>query len=226
LRGSSRHSCGKAPVSLLDTYDEERRPIAREVLQRTSAVSSIIFAMNPVARVVREQLLFPILRTPFVQRRLFAKLSQLQMNYRRRSLSAHFDAPFSRVRVRAGDRTPDTVFKKAGEKVSLFQLIGSCGMIALLGPGENSQEIAGALAALHIRAFIVLPNRAEMPPAECLEDLYGDFAQLYGAHGPFLYLLRPDGHVALFQRRAEARSLAAYLKKIRASEAVAKTFNE
>lgn len=215
-----------APVSLLDTYDEERRPIAREVLQRTSAVSSIIFAMNPVARFVREQLLFPILRRPFVQRRLFAKLSQLQMNYRRRSLSAHFDAPFSRVRVRAGDRTPDVLFEKAGEKVSLFQLIGSGGMIALLGPGENSREIAGALAALHIRAFIIFPNGAEMPPAECLEDLYGDFARLYGAQGPFLYLIRPDGHVALFQRRAEANELARYLKKIRAPEVIEKNFGE
>jgi hypothetical protein len=148
------------------------------------------------------------------------------MNYRRRSLSAHFDAPFSRVCVRAGDRTPDVVFEKAGEKVSLFQLIGSCGMIALLGRSENSQEIVGALAALHIRAFIVVPKDAGTRPAERLVDLYGDFTHLYGAQGPFLYLLRPDGNVALFQRRVEARSLAAYLKKIRAPEVVEKSFGE
>jgi 2-polyprenyl-6-methoxyphenol hydroxylase-like FAD-dependent oxidoreductase len=204
-----------APDSLLDTYEEERKPIAREVLHRTSAVTAIIFAMNPIAGFVRERLLVPILRRPFVQRRMFAKLSQLEMNYRGRSLSAHIDAPFSRTRVRAGDRTPDVVFEKAGERVSLFQLIGRCGMIALLGPGENGQEIAGALVALHIQAFIVSPNGAEMPRAECVQDIYGDFARLYGAQGPFLYLIRPDGHVALFQRRMEPRSLAAYLKKIR-----------
>ena len=208
-----------APDSLLDTYDEERRPIAREVLQRTSAVTAIIFAMNPIAGFVRERLLVPILRRPFVQRRMFAKLSQLEMNYRGRSLAAHIDAPFSRTRVRAGDRTPDVVFEKAGERVSLFQLIGSCGMIALLGPGENGQEIAGALAAWHIQAFIVSPNGAE-----CVQDIYGDFARLYGAQGPFLYLIRPDGHVALFQRRMEPRSLAAYLKKIRTPEAVEESF--
>lgn len=213
-----------APDSLLDTYDEERKPIAREVLRSTSAVSSIIFAMNPIARCVREWLLFPILRTQFVQRRLFAKLSQLEMNYRGRSLSAHFDGMFSRVRVRAGDRAPDVVFKKAGEKVPLFQLLGSCGMIALLGQSENSHEIAGALAALGVRPFIVWPKGAETQPAESLEDFYGDFARLYGARGPFLYLLRPDGHVALFQRRAEANELARYLKKIRAPEVVEKKF--
>ena len=213
-----------APVSLLDTYDEERRPIAREVLQRTTAVSSIIFAMNPVARFVREQQLFPILRKRFVQRRLFAKLSQLEMNYRGRSLSAHFDAPFSHVRVRAGDRTPDIVFEKAGEKVSLFQLIGSGGMIALLGLGENNHEIVGALTALHIRAFVVFSKAAGTRSAARLVDLYGDFTRLYGAQGPFLYLIRPDGHVAFFQRPVEAGALAVYLKKIRAREAVERNF--
>jgi len=167
---------------------------------------------------------FPILRKRFVQRRLFAKLSQLEMNYRGRSLSAHFDARFSQVRVRAGDRTPDIVFEKAGEKVSLFQLIGSGGMIALLGLGENNHEIAGALTALHIRAFIVLSKAAGTQSAERLVDLYGDFTRLYGARGPFLYLIRPDGHVALFQRCVEARALAVYLKKIRAREAVERNF--
>ena len=97
-------------------------------------------------------------------------------------------------------------------------------MIALLGQSENGQEMISALAALHIRPFIVTPKGAEKPGAEWLEDLYGDFARLYGAQGPFLYLIRPDGHVALFQRRAEARQLAAYLKKIRAPEAVEKVF--
>ena len=213
-----------APDSLLVTYDEERKPIAREVLHRTSAVTAIIFAMNPIAGFVRERLLVPILRRPFVQRRMFAKLSQLEMNYRGRSLSAHSDAPFSRTRVRAGDRAPDIVFERGGGKISLFELIGGCGMIALLGPGENGQEIAGALAALHIQAFIVSPHGAEEPRAEYVRDVYGDFARLYGAQGPFLYLIRPDGHVALFQRRMEPRSLAAYLKRIRSPEAVEESF--
>jgi 2-polyprenyl-6-methoxyphenol hydroxylase-like FAD-dependent oxidoreductase len=213
-----------APESLLDTYDEERKPIAREVLQRTSAATNILFAMNPIARFIREQLLVPILRTHFVQRRVFAKLSQLEMNYRGRSLSAHFDGMFPRVRVRAGDRTPDVVFGKDGEKVSLFQLIGNCGMIALLGRNENNSEISGVLEALGVRPFIISPKGAEMRLAEPLADIHGDFARLYGARGPFLYLIRPDGHVALFQRRAEANKLAEYLKKIRAPEVVEKNF--
>lgn len=204
-----------APESLLDTYDEERRPIARAVLQRTTAVSHIIFALNPVARFFRERLLAPILATAWVRRRLFANLSQLEMNYRGRTLSVSNDSAFSRVRVRAGDRTPDIVFAREEKKVSLFQLLGSYGMLALLGEAENDRAIADALSALHICTFLVRQQTANRTQPECLEDIYGDFARLYGAEGPFLYLIRPDGHVGLFQRQMDACGLAVYLKKIR-----------
>ena len=213
-----------APDSLLDSFDEERRPIAREVLRRTSTVSSIVFGMNPAARFFRERLLFPILRTSFVQRRLIGRMSQLEMNYREQSLAAHSDRRFSQVRVRAGDRAPDVVFKRGGEKVSLFQLVGSFGMLALFGPGPRSHQIAAALGELHIRSFIISTQSAGTLPDPYLEDLYSDFARLYGVQGPFLYLIRPDGHVALFQRSAEANSLADFLKKIRAPEAIEKAF--
>lgn len=213
-----------APDSLLDTFDEERKPIARLVLRGTSAASNLVFGMNPIVRFLREQLVFRFLRTAFAQRRLFGRVSQLEMNYRESSLAAHFDRSFSGVRVRAGDRAPDVVFKRGSDKVSLFQLIGSFGMLALFGPGQNSHRVSAALAGLHIRSFIVSAQSAGTLPDEYLEDLHGDFARLYGANGPYLYLIRPDGHVALFQQQAEAGALAAYLKKIRAREAVEKAF--
>ena len=214
----------RAPDSLLDTYDEERKPIARTVLRGTSTASNLVFAMNPVLRFVRERLVFPVLRTAFVQRRLIGNASQLEVNYRGRNLAAHFDQAFSSVRVRAGDRAPDVLFKRGEEKVTLFRLIGSFGMLALFGPGQNSHRITAALDALRIRSFIVSTQSAGTLPDQYLEDIYADFARLYGAQGPFLYLIRPDGHVALFQRRAEAGALTTYLKKIRAPEAVEKAF--
>lgn len=210
--------------ALLDTYDEERKPIARAVLRGTSTASNLVFAMNPFLRFVRERLVFPVLRTGFVQRGLIGTASQLGVSYRGRSLAVNFDKAFSGVRVQAGDRAPDVLFKRSDESVTLFRLIRMFGMLALFGPGQNSHRLTAALEALHIRSFIVSTQSAGTLPDQYLEDLFADFARLYGAQGPFLYLLRPDGHVLLFQRQAEAGALATYLKKIRAPGAVEKAF--
>jgi hypothetical protein len=209
-----------APDSLLDTYEEERKPIARSVLRGTTAASQLVFAMNPILRFVRERIVFPILGTAFVQRQLFRKVSQLEVRYR----GSLTEGSAIDALIGAGDRAPDVVFKRGGDKVSLFQLVGSFGMLALFGPGPKSHQIAAALASLHIRSFIVSTQSAGTLPDQYLEDIHSDFTRLYGAQGPFLYLIRPDGHVALFQRSAEPNSLRNYLKKIRAPGAVDKAF--
>jgi hypothetical protein len=208
-----------APDSLLDTYEEERKPIARAVLRGTTAASRLVFAMNPILRFTRERIVFPILGTEFVQRRLFKKVSQLELKYRGRLTELSSGG----ASIRAGDRAPDILFKRGDEKVTLFRLLGTFGMLALFGPGQNSHRLTGALDALHIRSFIVSTQSAGTLPDQYLEDVYADFARLYGAQGPFLYLLRPDGHVALFQHQAEG-ALSSYLKKIRAPETVESAF--
>ena len=202
-----------APDSLLETYDEERKPVARLVLRGTTAASNLVFGMNPFLRFVRERIVFPILNTDFIQRRLFARVSQLEIRYRG-SLAPN--AGNVDVQVRAGDRAPDVLFSDKGARVSLFDLLGKFGMIALLGPSPNNQSLTDSLGALNIRSFVVAPGQ--------LEDVYSDFARLYGARGSFLYLLRPDGHAGLFQDRADPALLAEYLKKMRDHSAVENAF--
>lgn len=202
-----------APDSLLNTYEEERKPVARSVLRGTTAASNLVFGMNPFLRFVRERIVFPIMNTAFVRRKLFARVSQLEIRYHG-SLAASGNS--AEVSIGAGDRAPDVLFSDKGARVSLFELLGKFGMIALLGPAPNNQTIAKSLHALGIRAFIVAPGG--------LEDIQLDFAPIYGAHGPFLYLLRPDGHIGLFQPEAEPASLAAYLKKVRSADAVEEAF--
>ncbi|MFZ1220122.1 MAG: FAD-dependent monooxygenase [Chthoniobacterales bacterium] len=201
-----------APDLLLDTYEEERKPIARAVLRGTTAASRLVFAMNPILRFVRERIVFPVLGTAFVQRRLFTKVSQLELKYRGRLTELSSGGAF----IRAGDRAPDVIFRNEGRNVSLFELLGEFGLIALLGRGETNEFIMASLAALDIRSFIVATGH--------LEDVYSDFTRLYGAKGPFLYLIRPDGHVGLFQACVDPASLADYLRMFRAGGAVERAF--
>jgi len=226
---------GAAPDFLLDTYSEERLPVVRRVLKNTDQTASIFLAHSPARRLFRDRVVLPLLRSRTMQKRLTRRMSQLDINYRGSSLSVHHEkALLGRARVRAGDRTPDVVFRDAGtgQETSLFERLGHSRPIALLGLDRAADErlpsiehLMESLGRLGVECSLVLPETARRGyDRETLIDASGDFRRLYGAHGEFLYLIRPDGYVGLFQRPVDERGLQAYAARLFGTEAVEDAF--
>ncbi len=119
-----------APDELLNTYEEERLPKAAEVLRETDRTTRLMLAPDLFTRILRDFVILPVLRSRLVQRRLFAKLAQLHVNYRRSSLSCHDDASrrFFPTVLEAGDRAPDVAFRdlRGNKIVTLFQCSNRC----------------------------------------------------------------------------------------------------
>lgn len=208
-----------APETLLDTYEEERLPKAREVLKETDRVTTMMLAPTVGKRLVRDLLLLPIMRNRWVQKKMFTKLSQLHVNYRGFRLSHDEGARgwFAGHRLRAGDRAPDVAFAQAGGEVTtLFQLLEPMKPIALLGFVEpDPQKIAtlrSEFSQADVDAYrIVSQSTGVVGAMPTLADRHGDFRQLYGLSGDFLCLIRPDDHIGLLQQPIDERALAKYL---------------
>lgn len=83
---------GTADVTLLDTYEEERRPVAEKVLGSTGPSTGLISSTHPVIEALREHVLGPLLEQERVQARLLSATTQLGIEYRGRSLSRTSDA--------------------------------------------------------------------------------------------------------------------------------------
>jgi 2-polyprenyl-6-methoxyphenol hydroxylase-like FAD-dependent oxidoreductase len=98
---------GKAADDLLDTYQEERMPVARSVLEGSDVGHGAVFSANPLMRVVREKLLVPLLQVGAVQRLILDRAAELDVGYRRSSLAQEHRAPLSGTTSRAAeaDRT-------------------------------------------------------------------------------------------------------------------------
>ena len=79
---------GRACDSLLDTYEAERRPIAKDVLESTSGLTQIVVGENRIARFVRDRIGVPLLNLGWVHRYIGEKASQLQVSYRHGPLGA------------------------------------------------------------------------------------------------------------------------------------------
>jgi 2-polyprenyl-6-methoxyphenol hydroxylase-like FAD-dependent oxidoreductase len=211
-----------APDSLLDTYQEERLPKAKEVLLETDRTTTVFFSTNPLIRLLRDYVILPVLRMKAVQKRMFGKLSQLHVNYRSSPLSKdEVRGWLARPYLKAGDRAPDVMFRFAhsGESVTLFNLLQSVQPVVLVGSNAKTvnfdflKSLLTALAKLNIQAYIVTSKHDQLWNLEqnCLVDLYGDFRELYGLEEDFLCLIRPDGHLGLIQRPISPDALKDYL---------------
>jgi 2-polyprenyl-6-methoxyphenol hydroxylase-like FAD-dependent oxidoreductase len=137
---------GQSAESLLDTYEEERLPIAQAVLKGTDVGYQAVFSSNPVVTVLRERALLPLLRVPRLQQAILSASDQLDLNYRGASLAKERRSAGPRVvgrlhelrtvlssvdwyRVmtspRAGDRAPDAELHdlRTGAQIRLFDLL-------------------------------------------------------------------------------------------------------
>lgn len=160
---------GHANVSLLDTYESERRPLATDVLRSTSAVTKLNVASSPVGRFVRDQIAARIFNLAAVQRWATYQTSQLWVSYRRGPLA---ERSFPIRKPRPGDRVADQpCILPDGCSTRLYAELR--GHWALLVSGRDA--VLADTARLHLGDRITVLRRTD------------------GQSDAFL--VRPDGHL-------------------------------
>jgi len=183
---------------LLDSYDLERRPVARQLLALTNLAFWAEAGTGPVPFAFRAwlaPLAAPLVPALASQPRLVAAgirlVSQLGVSYRGSPLSVE-GTPHRRGRPRAGDRLPDRLVRASGREIRLHDLLARPGVHILL------DRDAGWPADLVLGRFVQVYRLTSVP-------------------GRGLVAVRPDGHVGFRSGTAEARQLAAWLARIGAT---------
>ncbi|GIG68385.1 FAD-dependent monooxygenase [Phytomonospora endophytica] len=188
-----------APETLLDTYQEERLPIAEHVLASTTARGRH-WSGTDTAR-VSDRII-----GAFQGRDPFSDVSQLSITYRGAGLSHDLD---DTIGIRAGDRAPDAtcVDLATGAPVRLFDLFrGPHFTLLVFGSGPAPRVDDG-----EVRTHRVLLAAHD---EKALHDTTGEAHELYGVDGAGLVLIRPDGYVALAGGTWEERSVSDYLQRL------------
>jgi putative polyketide hydroxylase len=209
---------GWADPSLLDTYESERRPVARFNAEQSlknarrmpapgggdggESPLAIIERDTPEGAAMREMFAAGIGRT----REHFSAAGQAK-GFAYESAAIVPDgtsASESRSSVeeyvptaRPGSAAPHCWIRRGERRLSLLDLFGA-GFVLLAGPrGEHWADAAGALAqpAPPLRAYVV-GRDATIEDGEALQ-----WCELYGIDEDGAVLVRPDGHVAWRTRR-------------------------
>jgi len=182
---------GRAPESILDSYEPERIAFARRLVQTTDRAFSMVTSPSWSARLIRleifPRLLAVLIKTRAMRRFMFRTVSQTAVNYR--------GSPLSEGRagaVHGGDRLP---WVPLGEDTDNFAPLDSIGwQVHVYGKPRPEIESLCRDQELPLHAF---PWRAGLGTSGLERDA--------------VYLVRPDGYVGLADPRAEAAVLGAYL---------------
>lgn len=180
---------GRAPDSLLDSYEAERIVFARKLVATTDRVFSLATADGPFVDIVRTRVapvaLSLLARFDFVRSFMFRTVSQIGLNYRQSTLSQG-----NAGKVRGGDRLPWVMIDGVDNYAPLKEIGWQVHVYGSAQP-ELSAWCAEHDLPLHVFGW---------------RDAY----RTAGLARDALYLLRPDTYVALAASTATAHSLESY----------------
>jgi 2-polyprenyl-6-methoxyphenol hydroxylase-like FAD-dependent oxidoreductase len=182
-----------ASAKLLDTYEPERIAFARRLVATTDRGFVFITKRGALAGLVRKRIVPLLMPLPFRIRAfrslLFKIVSQTMVNYRDSSLSTG-----SAGKVRGGDRLP--WIKLASGEDNFAPLTSLEWQVHVYGAVKGS--VCEACAELRLPLCSFAWQQA-MRPA--------------GLQNGAVYLVRPDGYVALADPRADPERLRQYFRE-------------
>jgi hypothetical protein len=193
---------GRADPALLDSYEEERIPVAQRLLRTTDRAFQLVVGENWLAGLFRTRILAKLaaraMTVERVRRLAFRTISQIGIRYRRSRLSQTL-AGLPEGAPLAGDRFPWLRLKlNAGGGVEdLFERLDDTRFnLLVIGQTAPSARALGNLVSVHAVADDA-SNAAEL-------------ARI-GITGAAFYLVRPDGHVGLAGSRLDIETVRRYL---------------
>lgn len=180
----------RAPASLLDTYEPERIGFARRLVATTDRGFTVVTRRGRIASLVRTRivpLVVPLMfRFNAMRRFLFLTVSQTLVNYRGSALSVG-----EAGQVRGGDRLPWV--ELAPGRDNFAPLTSLDWQVHIYGEvGSRTREACRALG-LELHAFTWQPVMERV-----------------GFEKGALYLVRPDGYIALADPAADPDRLRGY----------------
>jgi 2-polyprenyl-6-methoxyphenol hydroxylase-like FAD-dependent oxidoreductase len=184
---------GRADTSLLDSYARERIAFARRLVATTDKAFTLVTSSGAIARLMRLRivpLLMPLFfRFQSVRRYMFRTVSQTTVNYRGSSLSEGRAGS-----VHGGDRLPWIPASSDGVVKDNFAPLTSLDWQAhVYGNAAPETEAVCDQRKLSLHVF---PWRSEMGRT--------------GLQRNALYLVRPDGYVALADPAGRAVAITSY----------------
>jgi 2-polyprenyl-6-methoxyphenol hydroxylase-like FAD-dependent oxidoreductase len=204
---------GKYTERILNTYAEERMPVAKALLQSTDRLFSLAVGRNWFVRKLRHWLLPTVLRygrsIEDLTKQVFGRISQTSINYRGRMLSLHHSQ--AKI-IKAGDRLPYIRFydEKLKEETDLHLWCKNAGFTLIVLGSLNKMDVL-ALAKWIKLTYPFDLHFFYLPYSERNSHLFDCFEM--GEHSRKALIVRPDMYIGYINDIVDIELLGGYLQE-------------
>ena len=195
---------GNSDTKLLDSYELERRAVAKGVLRKSGHILRAQTARFAGIDRIRRTVYPRVSRLPHLGARVTDALAQVDLDYSKSPIVS--DGRASRGTFEGGPETGHRAInvvglhRDDGTPARIYDALRATGHTALMfGTAADLEELAAEAGDYGVVDWWVLPQGAEAPAnakERTLRDAGGDAHSEYGVRGPAVYLIRPDGYVA------------------------------
>jgi 3-(3-hydroxy-phenyl)propionate hydroxylase len=203
---------GRAPDTLLDSYDAERRPAADENILHSTRSTDFITPKSGISRAFRDATL------QLAEHHAFAR--SLVNSGRLSTPSTYSTSPLNTPdgdafggRMRPGAPAIDAPLdSRDGDTWLIDQIGGRFDLLYFTGTQAVSETMRNTFESLRrlpvpVETLIISAQGVRADIGRFFEDVDGLFAERYDARPGTAYLLRPDQHVCARWRRFDAASI-------------------
>ena len=179
---------GAADASLIETYQQERHPIGRDVLRATGRMLRAAMISNPIARHLRDVALHIGMSLPAVRHNLTEFLSEETITLRGSRLCG---PGIKKAAVQPGDAFPDLAITVSGRRVPATELLRGHGATCIALGDVDCYALPDHFGASD-RGFPLAVVR--IGPGTEIADV-DDLTKALGLEEQGVVLVRPDGVV-------------------------------
>ena len=200
--------------AILDSYAEERMPVAKTLLNTTDRIFSLIMSRNWFTGIFRKWVLPRVLNFVWTKENtratFFKTISQTGITYRESKISLHIS---NAVKVKAGDRLPYLkVFdEKKQQQTDLHEWCSKPGFTLIILGKLNEPDLF-SLAKWITQQYPVTLNFFYLPPSAKNQGVFDTF-EIKENQAKSL-IVRPDMHIGFINDKVDMVLMDNYLRNL------------
>jgi 2-polyprenyl-6-methoxyphenol hydroxylase-like FAD-dependent oxidoreductase len=200
---------GDAGEALLDSYNAERHPIGKQVIEFTSRLTKLGTLRGP-ARLLRDAIVRVVGHLPPAVRVMASNIAETNIAYKNSPITR--SAGPRHAKVSAGQHVPHITEPALQKQLSLASSAGNLGHTILTIAGDGPAPAAGPAGQTQV---LITPDDTPLGGYDAvIADPNGLVGKRYGLQNGGRVVIRPDGYVGAVTELDDRDGIADYFAQI------------